>query len=94
MKAYGGVGVYIYIFLTSAEAGSDRSAPRPGRFNPEAHWIGCWVDTRAGLDDVEKRKLLTLPGLEIRPLGLYTDCAIPAPLRSQERSAIFPQHFF
>jgi hypothetical protein len=29
------------------------------------------VDPRAGLDDVEKRKLLTLPGLELRPLGRY-----------------------
>jgi hypothetical protein len=24
---------------------------------------------RAGLDDLEKRKFLTLPGLELRPLG-------------------------
>jgi hypothetical protein len=31
--------------------------------------IGGWVDPRAGLDDVEKRKFLTLPGLELRPLG-------------------------
>jgi hypothetical protein len=27
------------------------------------------VDTRAGLDDVEKRKFLTPSGLELRPLG-------------------------
>jgi hypothetical protein len=27
------------------------------------------VDPRAGLDDVEKRKFLTLPGLELPPLG-------------------------
>jgi hypothetical protein len=27
------------------------------------------VDPRAGLDDVEKRKFLTPPGLEHRPLG-------------------------
>jgi hypothetical protein len=27
------------------------------------------VDLRAGLDDLEKRKYLTLPGLELRPLG-------------------------
>jgi hypothetical protein len=27
------------------------------------------VDPRTGLDDVEKRKFLTLPGLELRPLG-------------------------
>jgi hypothetical protein len=27
------------------------------------------VGPRASLDDVEKRKFLTLPGLELRPLG-------------------------
>jgi hypothetical protein len=41
------------------------------------------VDLRAGLDNVEKRIFLTLPGLELKPLGShvasrYTDCAIPA----------------
>jgi hypothetical protein len=30
------------------------------------------VDPRAGLDDVEKRKLMTLPGLEPRPLSRPT----------------------
>jgi hypothetical protein len=30
------------------------------------------------MNDVEKRKFLPLPGLELQPLGLYTDCAIPA----------------
>jgi hypothetical protein len=33
------------------------------------------VDPRAGLDDVENRKFLTLPGLELLPLG--------RPVRSQ-----------
>jgi hypothetical protein len=33
------------------------------------YWIGGWVDPRAGLDDVKKRKFLTLPGVELRPLG-------------------------
>jgi hypothetical protein len=28
-----------------------------------------WVDPRAGLDEVMKRKFLTLPGLELRTLG-------------------------
>jgi hypothetical protein len=48
-------------------------------------WIGGWVGPRASLDGVEERKILTLPGLELRPLGRpavasrYTDCAIPAP---------------
>jgi hypothetical protein len=37
------------------------------------------VGPRAGLDDVEKRKFFTLPGLELRPLSRYTDYAIPAP---------------
>jgi hypothetical protein len=42
------------------------------------------VYPRAGLDDVEKRKFLILPGLELRPsvvqpvASSYTDCAIPA----------------
>jgi hypothetical protein len=39
------------------------------------HWIG-------GLDDVETRRILPLPGHELRPLGRpasrYTDCATPA----------------
>jgi hypothetical protein len=45
--------------------------------------IGGWVDPTGGLDDVEKIKFLTLPGLELRTLGRtasrYTDWAIPAP---------------
>jgi hypothetical protein len=39
------------------------------RKSPRTHWIGVWVDPRAGLDDVDKRKFLTLPGLEHRTLG-------------------------
>jgi hypothetical protein len=69
MKAYGGVDVYIHIFLTSALAGGEWSASRSGRFTPGTHSIGSWVDPRASLDDVVKRKFLTLPGLKLRPLG-------------------------
>jgi hypothetical protein len=74
MKAYGGVVVYIHIFLTSALAGGEWWASCPGRFTPGERapgtlWIGSWVDHRAGLDDVEKRKFLTLPELKLRPLG-------------------------
>jgi hypothetical protein len=63
----------IHIFLTSALAGGEWSASCPGRFTfgeiaPGAHWIG-WVEPRAGLDDVEKRKFMTLLGLKLRPLG-------------------------
>jgi hypothetical protein len=41
----------------------------PGERAPGTQWRGGWVDPRAGLDDVEKRKFLTLPGLELQPLG-------------------------
>jgi hypothetical protein len=50
-------------------------AALPPRKAPDTHWIGGWVDPRAGLDDVEKRKFLNLSGLELRPF----DC----PSRSQ-----------
>jgi hypothetical protein len=46
---------------------------------PGTHWIGGWVGSRSGLDDVEKRQFLTLPGLEIQPVSSrYTDYAIAA----------------
>jgi hypothetical protein len=88
MKAYGGMDVYIHIFLNSALVRGNWSASRPGRFTPgervpRTHWRGGRVGHRAGLDDVEKREILSLSGLELRPLGLpassYTDCAIAAP---------------
>jgi hypothetical protein len=74
MKAYGGVDVYIHIFLTSVLVGCEWSASRSGRFIPGeratgTHWIGGWVGLRAGLDDMEKRNFLTLPGHKLRPLG-------------------------
>jgi hypothetical protein len=74
MKAYGEVDVLIHIFLTSALVGGEWSASRlgsctPGERAPGIHWIGGWVDPRAGLDDLERRKFLTLPGLELRPLS-------------------------
>jgi hypothetical protein len=74
MKAYWGVEVWIHIFLTSALVGGEWSASRRGRFTPKerapgTHWRGGWVGPRAGLDDVENRKFLTLSGLEFRSLG-------------------------
>jgi hypothetical protein len=41
----------------------------PWEKTPGTNWIGGWVGDRASLDDVKKRKFLTLPGLELRPLG-------------------------
>jgi hypothetical protein len=64
----------IHVSLTSALTGGEWSASRPCRFTPRkrspaTYWIGGWVDARAGLDDVEKRKFLTLPGFKLQPLG-------------------------
>jgi hypothetical protein len=47
----------------------------PGRFNPY-RWIGDWVDARTGLDEAQKRKFFTLPGLELRLLS-YIPVYIP-----------------
>jgi hypothetical protein len=74
-----GGGYIDHIFLTSALVGGEWSASRPGRFTPGIHWIGGWVDRRAGLDDFEKRKFLTLQGLKLRPL------CHPAPSQSLYR---------
>jgi hypothetical protein len=41
-----------------------KNTPPPG-----THWIRGWVGPRTGLDDVEKRKFLTILGLELRPHG-------------------------
>jgi hypothetical protein len=59
-------------FLTSALDGGEWSASRPGRFYPReialgTDWIGGWVGTKAGLDAMEKMKVLSLPGIEPRP---------------------------
>jgi hypothetical protein len=71
--------VYIHIFFTSALVGGEWSTSRPGRFIPRErasvnHWIGGWVDLRAGLDDLEMRKSFTIPGFELQPVASrYTD---------------------
>jgi hypothetical protein len=83
--------MYKSTFFISALAGGEWSASRPCRFTPEerapvTHWIGGWVDPRASLDYVEKRKLLPSQGSELVTLGRpprsrnYTDYAIVAPL--------------
>jgi hypothetical protein len=69
-----GVEVYIHVFLTSAAGGGEWSASFSGRFSPGEsapgiHWIGGSVGPRTGLDDVERRKILPLPGFELRSLG-------------------------
>jgi hypothetical protein len=70
MKTYGGIDLYIHIFLTTALV--VWSTSRLGHFTPEerapgTHSIGGWVGPRASVDDVEKRKFLILLGLELDP---------------------------
>jgi hypothetical protein len=77
MKTYGEVAAHIHVLLTSVLVGVKFHAsvdfPREGATsNP---WIGSWVGPRAGLDNVKRRKILPLPAVELRPLGL--------PVRSQ-----------
>jgi hypothetical protein len=54
--------------------------------SPGSHWIGGWVDPRAGLEKMEKKQFLKLQGSNSKLSDLqavaspYTDCAIPAPL--------------
>jgi hypothetical protein len=76
VKAYRGVDVQIHIFLTSVLVGGEWSASRPGPFTSQEHSPGThctciagWMGPRAGLDDVEKRKFLTLPGLDLQLIG-------------------------
>jgi hypothetical protein len=53
---------------------------------PVTHSIGGLVGPRAGLDDAENRKFLTLPGLELRAIvqpvaSRYTEYAIPVTIQ-------------
>jgi hypothetical protein len=65
MRADWEVDIQIHIFLTSAPDGGHCSASRPVRFTPRERasgtdWIGGWVDPRAGMDDVKRRKFFFL----------------------------------
>jgi hypothetical protein len=62
------------ILLTSALVGGECSASHLSRFTPGerapgTYWLGGLVGPRTGVNDVEKKKFLTLPGLELQPLG-------------------------
>jgi hypothetical protein len=40
----------------------------PRKEPPTPYWVGGWIGPSAGLDDLKKRKFLTLLGLELQPL--------------------------
>ena len=70
------MGEWVYrctVFFISALVVGEWSASRPGRFTlgervSGTHAKGGWVGPSAGMDDVEKRIFLTLPGLELQIL--------------------------
>jgi hypothetical protein len=69
METYGGVDLENHVFLNSALVGGEWSASYPGHFTPEEsspgiRWIGGWVGPGTSLDYAEKRKFLTLLGIE------------------------------
>jgi hypothetical protein len=79
----------IFSLPRQALVGGEWSALCPGHFTPGerapgTNWIGGWLGPGDDLDDMEKRKFLTVLGLERRTLGCqpvaspYTDYAIPA----------------
>jgi hypothetical protein len=67
----------MHVFLTSALVEGYWPAALPGLLTseertPGAHWIGGWVGPRTGLDNVKRRRILPLPGLELQPLSRPT----------------------
>jgi hypothetical protein len=70
---WGHVGKWRYSspLLTSELDGDECSDSRPGRFNlggkaPDIYCMGGWVGPRDALDDIEKGKIMSLPGIEPR----------------------------
>jgi hypothetical protein len=67
MKTYGGVDVYIHVFLTSELVGGEWSASRPGRFTPRerapgTHWIGGQVGPQSQSGQHGEEKILDPTG--------------------------------
>jgi hypothetical protein len=90
MKAYGGVDVYIHIFLTSALVGGEWSASRPCRFIHRGKSPRYPLDRRLGGPQSRSRRggeenILVPPGDSnsdpsvVQPVASrYTDCATRA----------------
>jgi hypothetical protein len=56
MKTYGGVDVWIHVFLTSALVVGEGSASRPGRFIPEERApVSIGEEARSGRREEEKK---------------------------------------
>jgi hypothetical protein len=63
-----------------------------GKYPTVPRWIAGWVGSIAGVDNMEKWKFFTLPGLELRflsrpPVGSrYTDCATASHVNATPKS--------
>jgi hypothetical protein len=78
-------GGIVSSFLTSTLDGGEWSASRPYRFTSEersrgTRWIGCWIDPRAGQDDMEKTQISSLCRETNPDNGVHTLVAIPTEL--------------
>jgi hypothetical protein len=56
----------------------------PRRKSPGTHWIGGWVGPRTGLEFVEKRNILPLPGIQPH---LSTPMPVETPISSKQASS-------
>jgi hypothetical protein len=57
IKAHGGVQMYLHAFLPSTLDGSKQPL-YSGLRASGTHWVGGWMDLRAGLDVMKERKSL------------------------------------
>jgi hypothetical protein len=64
MKTYGRVDVQTHYFSPCHHSFTPRPPELQGKI-PGTHWIGGEWGPRADLDDMEKSKFLSLPGLEL-----------------------------
>jgi hypothetical protein len=79
MKAYRGVDVQIHIFLTSALAGGEWSASRPGRFTPGGKSPRYPLDRRLGGPQSRSRR-----GENSSPYrDTYSDSSVVQPVASR-----------
>jgi hypothetical protein len=93
MKAYGGVDVYIHIFLTSALTGNEWSASRPKPLYPRGNSPRYALDRRLGGPQSRSGRrgeekildptwTLTLNPSIVQPIASrYTDYTIPSPIK-------------
>jgi hypothetical protein len=109
---YGDVLISVWIsILPSCEVSSDNIWTATGLIlcyihqeyalflGPSTYWIGGWVVPRAGVEDMEKRKFLTLLGLNsdlsiVQPIAsCYTDCNILVCVTNSEKFDILEMYF-